>query len=136
MKSTARIVLLGVVSLLTPLAAFAQDDFEITLEVLDDVSDIDGVIMSLEDDPDPADDSNETADATSDSDELADSTADDFETSADSDELADSSELAEFDDRSDEESFDLVDGDNGAEDDGESLDGGDDFDDPDAETDD
>jgi len=33
-------------------AAFAQEDFEVTLEVLDDISDIEGVMLILEEDRD------------------------------------------------------------------------------------
>jgi hypothetical protein len=46
-------VLLTVTAVLGCPAAFAQDDVEVTLQVLDDVSDIEGVILSIEEESAP-----------------------------------------------------------------------------------
>lgn len=91
---------LSACSLLSPVPLAAQDENEITLEVLDDISDIDGVIMSLEVDESISTDSDDTGQASQ----------DDYDGREDSDELADSSaELDEFsEDSEDSGEFDLI----------------------------
>jgi len=106
-------------------AAFAQEDFEVTLEVLDDISDVEGVMLILEEDRDDEsaevdDDSDDSsADASSDTPEsdedIGDTNEEELDDAADLGSDSDSLDVEEADDEAADEDT-LSDSDLGADD--------------------